>query len=95
MSLIPEFYEENIEFLCNFKNIKFGLNSKNENIDNVVLPKWASSPKDFLDKMRKALESDYVSENLNSWIDLIFGYKQKGEEAIKNFNCKFYLHNII
>ena len=40
--------------------------------------------------MRKALESDYVSENLNIWIDLIFGYKQRGEEAIKNFNCKFY-----
>jgi factor associated with neutral sphingomyelinase activation len=93
--LIPEFYEENIEFLCNFKNIKFGLNSKNENIDNVILPKWASSPKDFLDKMRKALESDYVSENLNSWIDLIFGYKQRGEEAIKNFNRKFYIYNII
>lgn len=93
--LIPEFYEENIEFLCNFKNIKFGVNSKNENIDNVILPKWASSPKDFLDKMRKALESDYVSENLNSWIDLIFGYKQRGEEAIKNFNRKFHLYNNI
>ena len=88
--LIPEFYEENIEFLCNFKNIKFGLNSKNENIDNVILPKWANSPKDFLEKMRKALESDYVSENLNNWIDLIFGYKQRGEEAIKSFNCKYY-----
>ena len=88
--LIPEFYEENIEFLCNFKNIKFGVNSKKESIDNVVLPKWAANPKDFLEKMRKALESDYVSENLNIWIDLIFGYKQRGEEAIKNFNCKFY-----
>ena len=40
--------------------------------------------------MRKALESDYVSNNLNNWIDLIFGYKQRGEEAIKSFNCKFY-----
>ena len=64
------------------------VNSKNESIDNVILPKWANSPKDFLEKMRKALESDYVSDNLNMWIDLIFGYKQRGEEAIKSFNCK-------
>ena len=86
--LIPEFYEDNIEFLCNFKNIKFENNSKNESIENVILPRWALNPKDFLDKMRKALESDYVNNNLNLWIDLIFGYKQRGEEAIKNFNCK-------
>ena len=87
--LIPEFYEENIEFLCNFKNIKFGLNSRNESIDNVILPKWAKTPKDFLQKMRNALESEYVSNNLNLWIDLIFVYKQRGEEAIKSFNGKF------
>ena len=75
--------------MCNFKNIKFENNSKNENIENVILPRWALNPKDFLDKMRKALESDYVNNNLNLWIDLIFGYKQRGEEAIKNFNCKY------
>ena len=93
--LIPEFYEDNIEFLCNFKNIKFENNSKNENIENVVLPRWALNPKDFLDKMRKALESDYVNNNLNLWIDLIFGYKQRGEQAIKNFNCKFEIYLFI
>jgi factor associated with neutral sphingomyelinase activation len=93
--LIPEFYEDNIEFLCNFKNIKFENNTKNENIENVILPKWALNPKDFLDKMRKALESDYVNNNLNLWIDLIFGYKQRGEEAIKSFNCKFCSFNFI
>jgi hypothetical protein len=41
---------------------------------------------DFLKKCRQALESDYVSNNLHHWIDLIFGYKQKGEEAFKADN---------
>lgn len=31
--------------------------------------------------MRAALESDYVSANLNAWIDLIFGSRQSGMEA--------------
>lgn len=36
--------------------------------------------------MRGALESEYVSNNLHNWIDLIFGYKQRGQEAIKAYN---------
>lgn len=41
--------------------------------------------------MRSALESDYVSENLNNWIDLIFGYKQNGENAIRADNLFYSL----
>ncbi len=41
--------------------------------------------------MREALESSFVSENLHLWIDLIFGYKQRGEEALKADNLFYYL----
>ncbi len=51
-------------------------------VDNVKLPKWAKNAQEFLEINRKALESDYVSNNLNHWIDLIFGYKQRGPQAI-------------
>jgi hypothetical protein len=51
-------------------------------VGDVGLPPWASTPRDFVRINREALESDYVSEHLHEWIDLIFGYKQQGEEAI-------------
>ncbi len=55
-------------------------------MDNVILPPWASSADDFIYKHRLALESDHVSANLHNWIDLIFGYKQKGEAAVEAYN---------
>ena len=39
--------------------------------------------------MKEALESPYVSQNLHNWIDLIFGYKQKGQSAIDADNGKY------
>ena len=39
--------------------------------------------------MRAALESDIASSKINEWIDLIFGYKQLGEEAAKADNVFF------
>jgi len=36
--------------------------------------------------MAQALESEYVSEHLPDWIDLIFGYKQRGSNAEAAFN---------
>ncbi|KAJ5075155.1 beach domain-containing protein [Anaeramoeba ignava] len=40
---------------------------------------------------RRALESEYVSQHLNEWIDLIFGFKQRGKEAVKSHNVFYYL----
>jgi len=61
-------------------------------VDDVVLPPWADdSPEKFVAIMREALESDLVSSMLPLWIDLIFGYKQTGVEAIKAKNVFFYL----
>jgi len=37
-------------------------------------------------KHLEALESDYVSENLHQWIDLIFGFAQSGEAGITHLN---------
>ncbi|XP_058806597.1 protein FAN-like [Phymastichus coffea] len=91
--LIPEFYDidRGGDFLVNSYGIDFGFRHDGTKIDNVQLPPWSKDPPDFVEKLRSALESDRVSENLHQWIDLIFGFKQKGEEALKADNVFFHL----
>ncbi|KAG8389297.1 hypothetical protein BUALT_Bualt02G0214700 [Buddleja alternifolia] len=86
--LIPEFFYLP-EFLENRFNLDLGEKQSGEKVGDVVLPPWAKgSAREFIRKHREALESDYVSEHLHHWIDLIFGHKQRGkaaEEAVNVF----------
>lgn len=85
--LIPEFYMDDDSFLINKLNLNLGVKQNKKEVNHVVLPPWAKdSAQTFLRIMREALESEYVSAHLNQWIDLIFGYKQSGENAIKYDN---------
>ena len=67
-------------------------------VDDVELPPWASTPHEFVRVNRQALESEFVSCQIHQWIDLIFGYKQKGtketptakrETESRQVVCKF------
>ena len=83
--LIPElFYLP--EMFLNLNKEGLGVKQDSRSVNHVELPLWANSPIDFVIKHRKALESWYVSSHLNEWIDLIFGFKQKGQLAIENLN---------
>lgn len=57
-----------------------------EVFNHIELPPWSHSPIEFVYLNRKALEGDYVSSNLDSWIDLIWGFLNKGREATKHEN---------
>ncbi|XP_062913312.1 neurobeachin-like protein 2 isoform X1 [Mobula hypostoma] len=88
--LTPEFFYFP-EFLENQNGFDLGcLQMTSENVADIVLPKWAKSPEDFIYKHRKALESEHVSANLHDWIDLIFGYKQRGPAAVEALNVFYY-----
>jgi len=84
--LIPCFFVMP-EFLTNINHYDMGVQQNDERVSQVVLPAWAKSdPRLFIKIHQRALESRYVSENLHNWIDLIFGFKQTGEQAIRAKN---------
>uniref|UniRef100_A0A7N5ZT44 Neutral sphingomyelinase (N-SMase) activation associated factor n=1 Tax=Anabas testudineus TaxID=64144 RepID=A0A7N5ZT44_ANATE len=84
--LIPEFYGSDCSFLENRLSLDLGKKQNGHLVGDVILPPWASDASDFLQKHKAALESQYVSEHLHEWIDLVFGYKQKGSEAVAAHN---------
>jgi len=86
--IVPEFFFMP-EVMLNTNDYDFG-SQKGVRVHDLELPKWARTAEEFIYYHRKALESDYVSSNLNNWIDLVWGYKQKGEEARKSLNVYHY-----
>ncbi|XP_034030839.1 neurobeachin-like protein 2 isoform X2 [Thalassophryne amazonica] len=88
--LIPEFFYFP-EFLENMNGFDLGhLQISQDEVTDVLLPRWASSREDFIRQHRKALECEHVSSHLHEWIDLIFGYKQRGQEAVNALNVFYY-----
>ena len=72
--LTPEWYFDP-SFLQNCHGFNLGTSAGDgAAVSDVVLPPWAhGDPTKFVEVMRNALESDYCSEHLPNWIDLIFG----------------------
>jgi len=90
--LLPEFYYMP-ELFMNGNRLALGTRQKTSKVVNdVELPPWAhGSADEFVRKMRMALESEYVSANLHLWIDLVFGYRQRGPAAAEALNVFHHL----
>ncbi|KAM6145428.1 neurobeachin isoform 1-T1 [Phoenicopterus ruber ruber] len=88
--LIPEFYYLP-EMFVNSNGYNLGVREDEAAVNDVDLPPWAKKPEDFVRINRMALESEFVSCQLHQWIDLIFGYKQRGPEAVRALNVFHYL----
>uniref|UniRef100_A0A8D1K4Z1 LPS responsive beige-like anchor protein n=1 Tax=Sus scrofa TaxID=9823 RepID=A0A8D1K4Z1_PIG len=88
--LIPEFYYLP-EMFVNFNDYNLGVMDDGTVVSDVELPPWARTSEEFVRINRLALESEFVSCQLHQWIDLIFGYKQQGPEAVRALNVFYYL----
>ena len=90
--LIPEIFILP-EIFHNINNFNLGVRRNKTKVTDVECPPWSDNdPYKFLTYLNLAFESDEVSFNLSYWIDLIFGFKQRGKEAEKAnniymFNC--------
>ncbi|NXK95568.1 FAN protein, partial [Formicarius rufipectus] len=89
---IAETWKNCLDGATDFKEVNCWKNYSNVSsylcqvFSSVDLRVFGWGPDDFLQKSQEALESQYVSEHLHEWIDLIFGYKQKGSEAVAAHN---------
>jgi hypothetical protein len=88
---IPEWYTLP-EMFINGQRLPLGaLQDSAGTIDHVILPPWAKSAQEFVWINKAALESEYVSQHLHEWIDLIFGCAQRGSTAVERDNVFYHL----
>mmetsp|Transcript_555 Transcript_555/g.795 ORF Transcript_555/g.795 Transcript_555/m.795 type:complete len:356 (+) Transcript_555:410-1477(+) len=89
--LTPELFNSP-EVLVNRNQFNFGTTQGGTPVVDVELPPWSTqSAHEFIRVHRMALESEHVSSNLHHWIDLIFGYKQRGTAAVEAINVFHFL----
>ncbi|KFU89550.1 Lysosomal-trafficking regulator, partial [Chaetura pelagica] len=76
-----------LKHLFTFLGFDFGVRQNGDRVNHVNLPPWArNDPRLFILIHRQALESDHVSQTICHWIDLVFGYKQKGKASVQAIN---------
>ena len=77
--LIPEFFYLP-EMYININDLDMGIKDDGKKVNDVLTP-CQNNPYEYTLLLRYILEKDNISYNIQNWIDLIFGYKNKGKEA--------------
>ena len=83
--LIPQFYTLP-EFLSNVSNLPLTTTTEGKNVANVVIGRWSKNPRDFTHKMLHFLQCEIVTSHISNWIDLIFGFCSRGQNAVEAKN---------
>ena len=84
--LIPEIYSIP-EIYLNINNFDLGIRRNKTKVNDVECPAWSGNdPYKLIAYLNLAFESDLISSTIGGWIDLIFGFKQRGKEALMNNN---------